>query len=349
MSDDDLAPYADHPVVAALRAPAQPAELAGEDAALAMFRGSPTAGAGQVRRTRHLRRVGVGSAGVVLGLALTGGVAAAYTTGLPDPVQNAFHSVLAPLGVPAPPTGHALRLQRLRRELRRAGVAVPPLQRPHQAAAPSAGPTAPGVQRPSPRPQPSSAPSAAPSPAPTPAPPPPTLSAAASRSTVPVHGSVVLSGRLTRSGTGLAGRRVYAAELVPGQSWHRVASASTGSDGSVSFTLTLTTDVRLRLVSGSGVVSSSVPVAVVPKLSLSVVRSQGKRVVTVSTDGGRSGDTLVLLRKDSSSWTQVTRTTVSAGRFTVPGPGSTRVHYRVRLLATRLHTAAYADFYVAAR
>ena len=349
MSDDDLTPYDDSPVVAALRAPAQPAELAGENAAVAMFHSARSASV--VRRGRRLRRAGVAGVGVALALALTGGVAAAYTTGLPDPMQNALHSAIEPLGLPAPLTGPALRLKKSQRELHRAGPVVPPALR--HSPAPSGRPlprASTPVDKPSPSPQPASPqPAATRPPSPAPAPPPPSLSAAVSRHVVPVHGAVVLAGRLTRGGSGLSGRTVYAAELVPGQYWHRVGSAQTGSDGSVTVTVTLTSNVRLRLVTAGGVVSPSSSVAVVPKLSISVARSQGKRIATVTVDGARPAEPLVLLRRDGTSWTRVATTSVSAGTFTVPGPAATRVHYRVRLPATRLHAAGFADFYVAAR
>jgi hypothetical protein len=175
-----------------------------------------------------------------------------------------------------------------------------------------------------------------------------------SRRFVPVHGQVVLSGRLTRGDEPLPGRTVYAAVLPAGQStWRRVADGRTASDGSVALTVpALTTSSRLRLVTGQGVTSPQLAVAVVPKLTTSVVRSGNERVVTVTADGGRAGDGVKLLRRDGTSWTPISSTTLSSDRtaqFTVPGPAATRVRYLVRLPATARHAAAVVEFVVPAR
>jgi hypothetical protein len=355
MTDDDL--DLDHPVVAALRAPAKPHELAGEDAALEMFRRTMPARRGR----RALRRIGVGGAGVVLGLALTGGVAAAYTTGLPDPMQDAAHAVLEPLPIPAPPTAEVRHLrQRLRaiardrNRARHGAAAGSPIPGGRSAVpTPSGVPTLRGPAAVPPG-QAGASPAGSPRPSPSSTPPPASWTVSVSRRVVPVHSGVVLSGRLSRGDVALAGRRVYAAEFVVGESgWHRVASGQTGSDGTVALTVpALTSNVRLRLVTGSGVTSPQLVVSVVPKLSVSLARDQGQRVATVTADGGRAGNVLVLLRRDGDTWTKVASTSLAeggTGQFTVPGPGQTRVRYRVRLPATARHTAAFVEFVVPAR
>jgi hypothetical protein len=91
----------DDPLVRALRGPGSPDELAGLDDALAAYRGS-RAGRRRGGPRRALRRVGTGAGAVVLTVSLGGGVAAAYTETLPTPVQGLAHSVLGPVGVPAP-------------------------------------------------------------------------------------------------------------------------------------------------------------------------------------------------------------------------------------------------------
>jgi hypothetical protein len=114
----------------------------------------------------------------------------------------------------------------------------------------------------------------------------------------------------------------------------------------------LDTNVRLRLVTEGGVASRQLAVTVVPKLSVSTARAQGSRVATVAADGGRAGDSLVLLRRDGDAWTHVATTALNAqaqGQFTVPAPGPTRVRYRVRLPATRQHGSAFVEFVVPAR
>jgi hypothetical protein len=353
VSDDDLAPFHDDPLVQALRAPAADHELAGQDAVLAMFRQSLPAR----RRRRHaLTRAGVTGAGIILGLGLTGGVAAAYTTGLPDPMQDVVHSALAPLPIPAPPSAHVLRVRHQiaaakHRALARARAEATPTPRPIPQPSHRATP-APGALPPpatnGTRQQPSAAPS------PTASPVRPTMTVAVSQSRVPVHTQVVLSGRLSRGGTALPGRVVYVAELPAGETtWRRVASGRTLSDGTISLTVpALTINVRLRLVTAQGVTSSQLPVAVVPKLTTTAARSGNQRVETVTADGGMPGDVVRLLRRDGSSWTVIGSTKLgdqSSAQFSVPGPGATRVRYLIRLPATKRHAAAVVEFVVGAR
>src|SRR5262245_8603692 len=95
---DDLAPWADDDLVRALRAPGTAAELADQEQYVAAFR---DAGASTVRSLprRAAGRLGAGGTAVVVTVALTSGVAAAYTGHLPDPVQQIAHTVI---GAPAP-------------------------------------------------------------------------------------------------------------------------------------------------------------------------------------------------------------------------------------------------------
>jgi hypothetical protein len=175
-----------------------------------------------------------------------------------------------------------------------------------------------------------------------------------SRTRVPVHQQVVLSGRLTRGDAALGGRTVYAAELPAGAStWRRVAEGRTSSDGTVALTVpALTSNVRLRLVTGQGVTSRQVGVVVVPKLTTSPARSGNDLVVTVTADGGRPGDAMRLFRRDGDAWTLVSSTALGSdgtAQFTVPGPADTRVRYQVRLPATGVHGASFVEFVVPAR
>lgn len=350
MSDDELLAFGDDPWVQALRAPARAHELADEDVAVKMFGQAAPA---RRRRRRAATRAGIGGAGLLLGLSLTGGVAAAYTTGLPAPVQDSVHAAIDPLPLLAPPTSarHRARDSAQREAAAPARPAARPTPAPPaQVAAPApraAAPAPTGPTATSPRP-------ASPSPSAAAAPPRPALTVAVSRRLVPVHGRVVLSGRLTRADEGLPGRVVYAAALPVGEStWRRVASARTTSDGSVSLTVPpLTTNVRLRLVTTAGVTSRYVGVAVQPTLTTTAARTASGLVVTVTADGGLRGDVVRLLRRDGTSWTLVTSARLdsdSTARFTVPGPGAARVRYLVRLPATARHAAAFVDFYVPAR
>ena len=97
---DDLAPWADDDLVRALRAPGTATELAEQEQYVGAFR---EAGRSTVRSLprRAAGRLGAGGTAVVVTVALTSGVAAAYTGNLPDPVQQVAHSVI---GAPAPDT-----------------------------------------------------------------------------------------------------------------------------------------------------------------------------------------------------------------------------------------------------
>src|SRR5205085_2773753 len=128
---DDLAGWADDDLVRALRAPGTEAELADEGQYVAAFRSAQ--GSTSVRSLPHrtVGRLGAGGTAVVLTVALTSGMAAAYTGHLPDPLQQIAHRVI---GAPAPVTGagHPGRGQG------RHGSASPPLSRRSTAtAAPS--------------------------------------------------------------------------------------------------------------------------------------------------------------------------------------------------------------------
>src|SRR6478736_6361298 len=87
---DDLAPWAD-------------VELADEQQYVSAFRGArgSTSSVRPLAR-RTVGRLGAGGTAVVLTVALTSGMAAAYTGHLPDPVQQIAHSVI---GAPAPAEG----------------------------------------------------------------------------------------------------------------------------------------------------------------------------------------------------------------------------------------------------
>src|SRR5690349_886758 len=102
---DDLAGWADDDLVRALRAPGTAAELADQEQYVAAFRGAHRSNVRSLPR-RAAGRLGAGGTAVVITVALSSGVAAAYTGHLPDPVQQIAHSVIgAP--APEPATTHA--------------------------------------------------------------------------------------------------------------------------------------------------------------------------------------------------------------------------------------------------
>jgi hypothetical protein len=172
---------------------------------------------------------------------LAGIVTAAYTHALPGPVQDAAHSVLAPLGVPG---GHQ----------------APSGTAPNQEAAAITAATQPGdcpscatvFKAPSPRTVNNYV---------------VTLSGARTR----VTGGVVveLTGRVTKSGSPAAGVRVaLVARTVAAPHWRIVATGVTGPLGGFRFvTPPLTAGVVFRLVAPDGAYSGAVRVPV-PRIPL---------------------------------------------------------------------------------
>lgn len=173
--DDDLTPWEDDPIVAALSAGGTDEELAGEAEALAAFRGvddlalwpvgvaaltAPGSGtelAGEAAalaafraavpkrpRRRYIGRIGVGGAAVTTAVILSSGVAAAYTASLPRPMQNFVAHITNPLGPLAVPKHHPTST-----------IATEPRQSPH----PTPSPTTPVVVPSSAAPSHSAAPS----------------------------------------------------------------------------------------------------------------------------------------------------------------------------------------------
>jgi hypothetical protein len=93
-------------MLAAAKAPASPAELAGQDAAVAAFLAHHAVlSAAPKRRSRRVPRVTALAAGAA-GAVLLGGVAAAYTGSLPTPVQNLAHHVIGAPTASHGPSGH---------------------------------------------------------------------------------------------------------------------------------------------------------------------------------------------------------------------------------------------------
>jgi hypothetical protein len=198
-------------LLSALTAEASPEELAGRDAALAAFRESGrrrAAGrAGRWRRGLRLPgpvprllpfRLAVITAAVVI--AVAGVAAAAYNRVLPGPVQDAAHSVFAPLGVP---DNHGPGGQQ--QPGVPAGTAVPPSPAAvTTTSGPPTGRTARGLR----------------------------LTLAASRTRAAPGSVVVFSGRVSTGGRAVAGTRVYLVERLAGTTaWQVVASGVSGAQG----------------------------------------------------------------------------------------------------------------------
>ncbi len=332
-------------------------ELAGEQAALAMFRANihppvPAAAAATAilpvphparpRRAPVLRRWRLAAAGMTV--ALVGGfAAAAYAAVLPAPVQHAAYQAFHVLGVP---------------DTRHSGAAGT-----HQGQSSSSHP---GSHRGGPGPS-HSAPShsAAGSPAPsrsatagssgTPANPsaPPgsaTLTAAAAASQVAAGDSATIDGQLTRAGKAVSGVTVRLWERRADHlSWQFAGQATTGAQGTVAITTaSLTTNARFRLTDPDGPVSPPVIVTVVPQITVQLTPgSRGvKDYLTVATVDAQRGDTVVLQVDSNGTWVDLRQRRLNAAGRTAFVLGARQLKgdaVQVVLLATGRHAAAVSN------
>jgi hypothetical protein len=374
--DDDLEMWDDDPLVRALRAPGSSAELAGEDDALAAFRSAVP----RRSRRRLARRMGTGAGTLAVAVALSGGVAAAYTHTLPDPVQRVAHSWFGDIGVGAPPAARAAPAHRNRPQAGNGqgspvapiapGTTAPTSQRssPNQAASPgaSARPATRSTPRPAGQPPRSAQPtaSAAPTPvaSPTPSPTassptrprlvPAAVSGTVSAQRVPAQVSVTLSGRLTtRSGAAVPDHRVIAQWRPAGQHqrWSPIGSARTDSGGNVTFTTpALSRSTRLRLKAPHRRVHSPVStVTVVPTVEASISRNGKSYDVTITSSGLQPGDTVVVARRRQGHRTVVGRVSVDGSgtaRLTIAVPKHKDVTFHVLTRRTVSHAAARTTF-----
>lgn len=382
MTDDELTPFSDDPLLRALTGPALPAELAAEAAALAAFRAARPAW----RRRRMAARLGAGGSAFLAAAALSGGVAAAsYTGSLPAPAQRVMSDVAGWAGVPAPPHQHHGGIASHGRPPgdreapgRHGGPigvpAAPPSAaassppragRPGSDRSPAAGPTQasdrharaerpPGIHVRAPA-APTATPSAAAvptgQPSPTPSlPVPSALSAAASSTRAPANATVTITGTLTAaSGTPVPGRTVvlYERATGAGNSFHAAGAGTTDSDGTVSFGLPpLTRNVRVVLRS-AGLRSSPLTVREIPLLSLTVTPDGANERVDLTSNGATPGDAVTLSQRRHGGWRAVGSSQLDAAgalSFEVPAPLHRPVHYRLVLVRTPTHTAAAMRF-----
>jgi hypothetical protein len=373
--DDDLDMWDDDPLVRALRAPASSSELAGEDEALAAFR----AAVPRRSKRRLARRMGTGAGTLAVAVALSGGVAAAYTHTLPGPVQRVAHSWFGEIGVGAPTAGHVGAKHPSRSHgARGSGAPVTPLSRrtttpsppsagPNPAVGPSARSKPVAAVTPRPADQPSHrgratapyppTPVASPNPSPTASTPPrqhlvpADVSGTVSAQRVPAGTGVTLSGRLTTSsGAAVPGRRIVAQSRPAGghQRWSPVATARTDSAGDVSFSLpALSRTTRLRLKARHRVHSAVSTVVVVPTLEASTTRNGTSYDVSITSAGLQPGDTLVVVRRQRGHRMVVARLSVDGSGsvgFTVPAPRRRDRRYRVITRRTHAHAGATTTF-----
>jgi hypothetical protein len=297
-----------------LTGPAEPAELAGEQSALAMFRGNVStsagaqdAAAGRIAwwaatpgrlATRPIRkpvrwnlRLVAAAAVVVIG----GVAAAAYASALPAPVQHLVHDVFQFAGVPdsqgasvravsghgTTPAGHQPAAPAS------PGSAAPP------GAAPSAGVVSPSV----------AAGTAV-------------LSVGADSTTITAGTSVVISGQLSWPGHVVGGLTMTLFERPAlTLDWHVAGSAqvNAGGNGVVTVPVVDTNSVFRVLVSGVAV-SPDLRVTVIPAVSLALqVGKDGTTdVLTVSAPYAQAGDVVALQVSDGGgAWTYLRQGTLT--------------------------------------
>ena len=288
-------------VLAALAAPPSAAELAGERAALAMFRvnfGVPAvAHEGAARsRKRGLStgwRIRIGLAAAVV-LTAAGTVGAAYAAALPAPVQHLAYRVLGFAGVPdsqhaGSGPGHA-----------------------HPGAHPSAPVTGPGAGHASPAPTQPPVGSQTPS---SPAPGPSSHAAgqswrgsiAASQHQIAAGDTATLTAGVTQGGHHLAGATVTLLERPAGQvAWRSEGTVVTSSSGQATVRVSgLRTNADFRFTGEGGAVSPTVTVTVVPAITLQLLsqpRAHRRTALIAKSPFAWPGDVVVLQLESGSTW-----------------------------------------------
>jgi hypothetical protein len=347
---DDLAGWADDDLVRALRAPGTATELADQEQYVAAFR---EAGGSNVRSLtrRAAGRFGAGGTAVVVTVALTSGVAAAFTGNLPDPVQQVAHSVI---GAPAPDsTGH--RHDDASGSHHRGGTppadpgttsstnpaSAPPSGEP-TSTTPSAGdhPTGTGPDDDTtPSDQPSSGETS------------PATSSGGSASAMtmsaPTHRvgwgeTLALTGLVTdASGAPLSGQPVVLQVRGP-RHWRIAVETTTDTSGLASATTpAVTRTARFRWKADRGISSSRWLVRMVPTLSLSADVGGSRTTLSLGSAGTRAGDRFQVFRHLAGRTALVRRGQVDATGSATLSVITPRRHaaYAVRLLPTKLHAA----------
>ena len=363
---DDLAGWADHELVRALRAPGSEAELAEEQQYAAAFRDSGP-GTGPVplspRSARRLsaRRLGAGGTAVVVTVALSSGVAAAYTGNLPDPVQQLAHTVI---GAPAPEPATPRTAPGRDRQEEQPSPSAPESADP----APEAGPS-PAEAAPSERPragdsggaavaparpgrqagESAGADDGAPEPSPSPSPPPVVrpvaVTMAGGSHLVGPGATVVLSGQLTAAGGApVPGHRIALQVRGPG-GWRQVLRTATDDAGGASAQSQPVTGLqRYRWRAGPGLHSRPWRVRVKPTVAASAAVGDTVTTINATVAGAQTGDRVVF-------YAVVRRSPVVVGRGQVTEAGTAQLEVRtpkrrrafaVRVLPTRDHAGARA-------
>jgi len=338
-----------------------PAELAGEQSALAMFRANifppdssatapiPTrrsAAEPKPSVTRLFRRPGgwgirlAAAVVIVLAVAMA---SAAYTAVLPQPVQLLAHRVLGFAGVPNPPrSGHTGGSRGHHRGTPTSGRSGN-----------SQGHATPGQSAPGRAPSPSAHKSATPSTSPSPSPSatgPAQLSASASSAEIPAGSQVVIDGQLTRSATGVQGVTVQLIERFVGHRfWHLAGTGQTTADGNVAVTVSaVPANAVFRLRVPHVAHSASVLVTVVPQVTATLIKGAAglRDTLAVSTQYAHSGNVVKLEVQTGGGWTYLRQRRLNAAgktAFVLNGSRLKNLEVRVVLVATARHAAAVSN------
>jgi hypothetical protein len=324
----------------ALAGPASPAELAGEQAALAMFRNSGTSstGAGYRRRavagrtggpgqfaTRQIRKPTRWNLRLVAATAvvLCGGMAAAaYAAALPAPVQRLAHEVFQFAGVPGSQAGSG-----------GTGSAHGALGGNRTSAPASLGSPAPSAAAPSVG---VAGPSAGTGAA--------VLSATADSTQITAGTGVLITAQLSWPGQAVTGLTITVLERSAlAAAWHAVGSAPASAAGNAVVVVPVVgTDAVFRVVVPGVAISPPVRITVVPAVSVALQAGSGRSdVLTVSVPYGQEGDQIVLqVSTHGGGWTYLQQGSLTPLRRASFQLSATRLggnEIRAVLLPTGLH------------
>ncbi len=304
-------------LVRALTADGSAGELAGRQAALAMFRSS--------RRRPPRRRLAfpVSAAAAVV---IAGGIAAAYAAVLPASVQHMAHRVLGPAGVP---DAHHSSLSASATSIpsttaKSASAAAPTAQAPATAPAPPRA----ACRCQSGKPGQHTAPA---------------LVLTAAHARVLAGGGEVLYGRLARGARGEPGVRVRLLERAAGRGWAVAGSAVTDRHGDVMLAVShLTSNASFRLTAAGGRASPAVRITVIPPVSLHVGRgrSPGVDTLTATAPFADPGDVVILQELSGGGWHSVVEHALDrdhTASFTIRLPKSGGLEYRAVIPPTYSH------------
>jgi len=325
-----------------LTSPPTPGELAGEQAAVTMFRAhvhaSPPDSASRPRAgfwpgrlgIPKLRVASIGAAALVAGFA-----SAAYAAVLPPPVQHAAYVAFHWAGVPD--AHHS-------KQTSSAGGSVTTPAAGHSSGVPSASHRNGGRKagRPNGSPRPSSGRGST-----SPAGPWTLTISVSGGAEIPAGTSATIDGRLTARGQPDAGVIVRLMERAAGHFlWVRVGRATTNARGDVTFTIPdLTTNARFRLAYAASARSPAVLVTVMPGLATNLTLGPKgiKDYLAVSATFARRGDAVLLQVLENGSWVTLQQHRLNAQGASVFAFSATRWQndeIQAVLEATNRHAAA---------